>query len=183
MLGVIIVFAKCSSFARGGPGEDILSPTHPSHPHWPPPAGREGVCPSLKGRSQPGLCYQPLCAPERTSSLSRSVFLLPHPPGQQWVGGGFQTCQRPVHRAATDSQCLPPFPLPFHRRDNRGPLSTLDLRSPSHPGSGTWTLGSATASDTLGGGLQSEHPQSSQASPLAGFTPGVKMQMVQGQGN
>lgn len=82
---MMIVFAKRTSFARGGLGEDIFVP-HKSLPPGLPPQGGGVVRPSLEGRSQPGLCSQTSCSPGRLfpPRVRESVMFLACPPGGQW---------------------------------------------------------------------------------------------------
>lgn len=148
-------------------------------PHTPPthagplPPGREGL-PFSPGQvpawallpADPCPC-EDLFHPPVLGSPSSS----PWPAvGGGWISDVSKACPQGCNG---DSQRLPPSPLPFHRRDNRGPEATFDLRCPSHPGSGTWTLGSAAASDWEasgggggGGGGSNQNPRGPASLPL-----------------
>lgn len=100
-------FCKRYLICKRRPPKDTLSVTTPLPPSLTPPR---------RGRSPPGLCYQPLCTPFK-DLFPLWVLDAPSclPSGHQWVDGRFQViCQR-LDRAAKDFRDLLPS-LPFHRR-------------------------------------------------------------------
>lgn len=103
----MIVFAKGTSFARGGPQKTLCPWQSPSHPAAPLPR---------VGAPSPGSAISRYVLPSRTSSLSGSLMLLPVLllAISGWMGR-FQVMRQRLDKAAKDFQDLPPS-LPFHRR-------------------------------------------------------------------
>ena len=100
----MIVFAKGTSFARGGPQKTLCPWQSPSHPAAPLPR---------VGAPSPGSAISRYVLPSRTSSLSGSLMLLPVLllAISGWMGR-FQVMRQRLDKAAKDFQDLPPS-LPF----------------------------------------------------------------------